>query len=162
MNLFPIPSSWQRRFLIAAGIILLVTGIAKLLTLTGDTTLLQVQDPFLGVEFRILIFLVGMAELVISALCLLTEKQRLNILLIAWIASGFLAYRIGIMASDWQRPCGCLGNLTDVLNISPKIADLTSMGMLGFLLIGSYSILYSNRFIAQKKSNPQPFSDRAC
>ncbi len=135
-----------RRFLIAAGIILAVTGLAKLFTVTGDTTLLQVSDPIFGVEFRYLMFAVGLAELVVAGFCFFSKREALSTLMVAWIASGFLVYRVGIWAVDWQRPCGCLGNLTDVLGISPQAAEWISMGLLGVLLVGSYGILLASMY----------------
>jgi hypothetical protein len=127
-----------RRFLVGAGIILAVTGLAKLFTVTGDTTLLRVADPIFGVEFRYLMLAVGLAELGVAGFCFFSKWEALSTLMVAWIATGFLAYRIGIRSVDWQRPCGCLGNLTDVLRISPQMAEWTSMAGLIFLLIGSY------------------------
>jgi hypothetical protein len=129
-----------RRFLVVAGIILAVTGFAKLFTVTGDTTLLQVADPIFGVEFRYLMAAVGMLELIIAGLCFFSKNETLNTLMVAWLASGFLLYRIGIRALDWERPCGCLGSLTDIFQLSPQTADRIAIGLLGFLLVGSYGV----------------------
>lgn len=130
-----------RRFLVAAGIILAVTGLAKLFTVTGDTTLLRVSDPIFGVEFRYLIAMVGLTELVIAGFCFFTRWDALSTVMVAWISSGFMLYRVGIRSADWQRPCGCLGNLTDVLRIPSQIAEWISIGLLAILLVGSYCAL---------------------
>ncbi len=45
------------RFLNATGIILTVTGLAKVFTVTGESTLLEVPDPIFGMEFRYLMLL---------------------------------------------------------------------------------------------------------
>jgi hypothetical protein len=39
-------------------------------------------------------------------------------------------YRFGILASGWQRPCPCLGNIADAIRQSAKIADLVSEAFL--------------------------------
>ncbi len=127
--------------MIAAGMILAITGLAKLLTVTGDTTLLRVPDPIFGVEFRYLMAAVGLAELVIAGFCFFTRWDALSTVMVAWVASGFMLYRVGIRSADWQRPCGCLGDLTDVLRISSQTAEWISIGLLGFLLVGSYGVL---------------------
>ncbi len=132
-----------RRFLIAAGIILAVTGLAKLFTVTGDTTLLRVSDPIFGVEFRYLMFAAGVLELVVAGFCLLSKWKTISLVMVAWTASVILVYRIGIFMVDWNRPCGCLGNLTDVLKISERTAEWISLGLLSFLLIGSYGVMFS-------------------
>jgi hypothetical protein len=139
-----------RRFLIAAGMILAITGLAKLFTVTGDTTLLRVNDPIFGVEFRYLMFGVGLAELLVSGFCFFSRWEGFSTLMVAWIASGFLAYRIGIRVVGWERPCGCLGNLTDVLRISPHVAEWISIGLLGFLLAGSYGTFLGLNRIKQE------------
>lgn len=132
----------RRGFLIAAGVILGITGFAKLFTVTGETTLLAVSDPIFGMPFGTLMVIVGLVELVIAGFCLFSSLNTLSTLMVAWIASVFLAYRMGLRVVDWQRPCGCLGNLTDVLGMSPQAAEWLSVGLLGFLLIGSYTFLF--------------------
>jgi hypothetical protein len=130
-----------RRFLIAAGIILAVTGLAKLFTLTGDTTLLRVRDPIFGVEFRSLMAMVGIIEIFIAGFCVFSKRGVMSTIMVAGISSGFLLYRVGIRSVDWQRPCGCLGNITDVFGIAPQVAEQISVGLLAFLLVGSYGLL---------------------
>jgi hypothetical protein len=41
----------------------------------------------------------------------------------------------------YHKPCHCLGNLTDALNISPAAADTSMEVLLAYLLLGSYAIL---------------------
>lgn len=132
----------RRRFIYISGVILVVTGFAKLFTLTGDTTLLAVRDPIFGAEFRHLMFAVGFVELLIAGGCFFGKRDWVTVMMIVSISSGFLAYRVGIYLIDWQRPCGCLGNLTDVLGISPPAGDWIAGGLLGFLLMGSYVSLF--------------------
>ena len=44
----------------------------------------------------------------------------------------------GLWYLGWQRPCSCLGNLTDTLHISPHVADVAMKIVLAYLLVGSY------------------------
>ena len=83
----------------------------------------------------------GLAELLIAIFCLFTDKRRLSLLAVARISTNFLVYRLGLWFIGWHRPCGCMGNLTDLLHISPRLADNIMKGVLAFLLIGSYGIL---------------------
>jgi hypothetical protein len=42
----------------------------------------------------------------------------------------------------YHKPCNCLGNLTDALHIPLQTADTAMKIVLGYLLIGSYAILF--------------------
>lgn len=103
--------------------------------------LLQRDDPLFGISFRHLLLLAGLVELVIALLCVFKSKLKSNVLLIAWLSTSLLAYRITLWAMNWRLPCHCLGNLTDVLNISPQVADNIMKGVLAYLVISSYAML---------------------
>lgn len=62
-------------------------------------------------------------------------------MLLAWMTTNFLLYRLGLWWLDWKRPCPCLGNLTDALGISPAMADTIGKGLLAYLLVVSYALL---------------------
>ena len=131
-----------RRFIISAGVILSITGIAKIWSGLGHARILVVPDQLIGIELGNLLFLVGMAEVVIALACFFSKRQILSIVLVAWLATGFVVYRLGLLWMGWQRPCSCLGNLTDALNISPEKADTAMKIVLAYLLIGSYATLF--------------------
>lgn len=133
-------------FLWLAGGTLALTGLAKAFSAIGSARALDVADPILGIPFRHLMLLVGLAELFIAFLCLLTNKRRLSLLAVAWLSTNFLLYRVGLWWMGWHRPCGCLGDLTDLLNISPSAADSVMKLVLAFLTIGSYLILGAQWF----------------
>jgi hypothetical protein len=103
--------------------------------------LLTVADPIAGIPFRWLLLVVGMLELVIAAVCLFSKNKRLASLLVAWLATNFLVYRLGLWWMGWHRPCGCMGKLTDALHISEHTADNIMKVVLAYLLIGSYGLL---------------------
>jgi Methylamine utilisation protein MauE len=128
-------------FFPGAAIILAITGSAKVWTAFGSVAFLTVADPIVGISFRHLMLAVGVAELAIAALCLFTKAQRLATMLVAWLATNFLVYRIGLWWMDWHRPCNCLGNLTDALHVSPQLADNIMKAVLAYLLIGSFGLL---------------------
>jgi hypothetical protein len=128
-------------FIPITAIILIITGAGKVWTAFGNAKLLTVADPIVGIEFKHLMLMAGVAELAIAALCLFAEAHRLATMLVAWMATNFLVYRIGLWWMGWHRPCSCLGNLTDALHISPTLADNIMKIVLAYLLIGSYGLL---------------------
>lgn len=129
-------------FIHAAVTILAFTGIAKVWSAFGRTKLLGVDDPITGIQFGHLILTVGILELVIAGICLFGKSQRLPLGLIAWLATNFVVYRLGLWWMGWKKPCNCLGNLTDALHISPQLADNIMKVILVYLLIGSYGLLF--------------------
>lgn len=133
--------SIARKFVVSAGAILLVTGIAKVWSGLGNSKFLAVVDPIIGIKFGILMLVVGVAEIVIAAICFFSKRQTLALGLVAWMSTNFVVYRLGLWWMDWKKPCSCLGNLTDALHISPQTADNIMKVLLAYLLIGSYGLL---------------------
>lgn len=125
-------------FVVTAGIVLVVTGGAKVFSAIGPARALDVADPIFGVPFRHLMLFVGLVELFIAFLCLFTDRRQLSLLAIAWLSTSFVVYRVGLWWVGWHRPCGCLGNLTDLVHISPNAADNLMKVVLAFLFAGSY------------------------
>jgi hypothetical protein len=128
-------------FICSAVMILFITGIAKVWTAFGNVKLLTMADPIVGISFKHLMLAVGVAELAVAALCLFAKTHRFATVLVAWLTACFAAYRLGLWGMDWKSPCGCLGNLTDTLHISPQTADNIMKALLAYLLIGSYGLL---------------------
>ena len=128
-------------FIVGASAILAITGLAKAWSAFGQTKLLAVADPITGILFGHLMLAVGVVELVIAGICLFGKSQKLKLGLIAWLATNFVVYRLGLWWMGWKKPCSCLGNLTDALHISPLLADNIMKVILAYLLVGSYGLL---------------------
>ena len=128
-------------FILSAGAILAITGIAKVWSGLGNSKFLAVVDPIIGIKFGTLMLVVGVAEIVIAGVCFFRKRQTLALGLVAWMSTNFVVYRLGLWWMDWKKPCSCLGNLTDALHISPQTADNIMKVLLAYLLIGSYGLL---------------------
>jgi hypothetical protein len=135
----------MRWFLNVAGSALALTGLAKVFSAIGPARALDIADPLIGIAFRHLLLVVGLVELFIAFFCLFTDKRRFSLLAVAWISTNFLVYRAGLWFVGWHRPCGCMGGLTDMLHLSPRAADNIMKGVLAYLLIGSYVLLFAQR-----------------
>ena len=130
---------YTARFANSAGVVLLATGTAKVWSSFGQAKLLALPDPILGLAFGKLMLLVGLAELAIALCCLLPRVEaRLKIYLVAWMATNFLLYRVGLWCIGWHHPCGCMGSLAGVLGLTDSAADRVMKGLLAYLLAGSY------------------------
>lgn len=132
-----------RWFLLSAGAILAVTGIAKVVASFGKARALAVVDPIFTVKFGHLFLGVGLGEILVAVVCFFGRRPLLANALVAWLATSFAVYRLGLWWMDWKAPCGCLGHLTDVLHIPPETADNVMKGVLGYLLAGSYASIWT-------------------
>ena len=131
-------------FIFASGALLALTGIAKLWSTFGNVKVLAVADPIAGIPFRWLLLVVGVLELIIAGVCFFSRNKRLATLLVAWLATSFLVYRLGLWWLGWHRPCGCLGSLTSALHLWDQAADNIMKGVLVYLLLGSYFLLFKD------------------
>ena len=118
-----------------------VTGLAKAFSAISPARVLDTPDPLIGIPFRQLLLLVGLAELLVAFLCLFADKRRLSLLAVAWLSSNFLVYRLGLWFIGWHHPCACMGSLAGALHLSDQAADNIMKGVLAYLLVGSYGIL---------------------
>ncbi len=130
------PNKALKRYIISAGIILIISGVAKALSSSGDSHSLDFNDPIFGISFRLLFILVGLLEVAVAICCFSYSNHKLCLVLVIWMSFNFLFYRIGLQLSNWHQPCKCFGNLFDVLHISAKMANHTSLAIMIYLLIG--------------------------
>jgi len=131
----------KRWFLISAALILCTTALAKLVSATGQASVLQEIDPIFGLPFTVLLFGVGMIELTVGALCLSRKHQQLATVLTAWLCISFITYRFGLWWIGWQKPCHCLGNFTDAIGIPASVADILVKMILVYLTVGTFFLL---------------------
>jgi hypothetical protein len=138
--------AWPVRFfLCSAGMLLILTGAAKLISAAGSARILQMPDPLLMIPFGYVFWIAGITEILVAFVCFFSNRTRLSAGLVAWLATTFLIYRIGLLCLGSYKLCGCLGNLTDAVHISPQTADLIAKTVLGYLLIGSYATIFHLR-----------------
>ena len=129
-------------FLKSAGALLAATGLATVLSGFGTGGILDLHDPILGVAFGKLLPAVGVFEVLVGIICFSSRlSARLKLSLVAWIATMFLVYRVGLWCVGWHHPCGCMGSLAGVLHLSNQAGDRIIKGLLAYLLVGSCLLL---------------------
>jgi len=131
-----------RLFIRSAGLLFLVTAVAKFVAAGGSALVLHKRDPVLGIPFGTVFWIVGGIEVVVAFYCFFGKRPLLQSGVIAWLATNFVVYRLGLLWVGYHKPCSCLGNLTDALHISPQTADTVMKIILACLLIGSYGTLF--------------------
>jgi hypothetical protein len=129
-------------FILSAGILLLATAIAKLISAGGSALVLEVPDPILLISFRHLLLVVGACELLIALFCIFGHRIIAQACLVAWLATNFLVYRVAFILNGDRRPCPCLGTLTEAIHVPQRTAEIVMRVVLAYLLIGSYAALF--------------------
>jgi len=142
-----------RFFTVSSGGLLLVTAAAKLISSSGTAEVLQLGDPLLVLPFKHVLWIVGVLELIVARACFIEKREWLQAGLIAWLATNFMLYRLGLLLIGYHKPCACLGNLIDALHVSPETADTAAKLILGYLLLGSYATLF---WLWRQKRKPSP------
>jgi hypothetical protein len=125
-------------FVVSSGCIFLVTSLAKIISALGRANILNFGDPIFGISFRHVMLIMGIWELVISAICLFANNRKLQLFTISWLASCFLVYRFGLWFVGWTRPCPCLGGFYDAIHVSSGLANLINKSIIFYLLVGGY------------------------
>jgi hypothetical protein len=128
-------------FLATAGIILFITGAAKLVSSAGHAKILLLVDPIFSLQFRSLFILVGLLEIGVAVACFRWKSISSRASLVFGLATAFAAYRTGLKMIDYPRPCSCLGSLTQALRIDADTSSRIMLIVLCYLLIGSILVL---------------------
>jgi hypothetical protein len=131
-----------RLFILSAGVLLFLVAAAKLISSFGTATVLRMPDPILSIPFRQVFRVVGLLELIITAVCFFSKNIELRVGLVAGLATTFVLYRLGLLWVGYHKPCNCLGSMTSELHISSAFADTIMKIILAYLLIGSYAALF--------------------
>jgi hypothetical protein len=83
----------HHQFCFATGLILGLTGVAKLWSAVGDVRLLLLADPITGLPVKYMMLIVAVAELAIAAVCLFSKARGLATMLVMWVTTDFLVER---------------------------------------------------------------------
>ncbi|HIN53759.1 MAG TPA: hypothetical protein EYM79_05550 [Planctomycetes bacterium] len=124
-------------------VIFLLTGGAKLLNVLDDSLMLRVQDPvFSFMRSGHLHTIVELLELALASV-ILTRRLTpyVSAFSCALLSSAFLVYRLAIAFGDSGAYCGCLAGLDKIFGWSTEQASTVSLGILAYVLVGSYAAL---------------------
>ena len=150
-----------RLFVHTAAVVLLVTALAKFLSAMGDVLILNGPDPIFGIDIRTVLFGTALIESAVAWVCLKEIRISLQVGLVLWLSLAFTLYRVGLWVVGYDKPCSCLGTLTDLLGISPEASDLGMKIVLAYLLIGSGAALFWLRGKSVESNEKVPESANA-
>ena len=147
MEIFNRLDLWQKWSLTIGGLVVCITGAAKIASSTGSDQVLTTLDPIFGIPYAQLLWIVGIIELIIGGTVFITRRNSVRTYLIGWIAAEIGLYRLGLWWSDYAKPCLCLGTLTGKIHISQDLADVLMLVLLWLLV----AIALSNFIILKVK-----------
>lgn len=129
---------FTKTFLVSSTVILVVTAIAKIVSLLrGEVSLYPA--PFFGLlTHEDLMVGTSIGELIAVGILWKAVDETLRLWTVAWLASLFTVYRGWLWWIGYDGSCGCLG----AIESGVYIGNGELMGwVLGFLLVGAYSLL---------------------
>lgn len=119
----------------AAGMLFLIVGGAKLISVFGDAKILKLPDPVLRLPWWLLMSTAGIVEVVVGSLCVLGKDRLSRAQALLLLSGGLILYRAMDWHSEAKEPCPCLGGLLDVIGVSHGAGDIISLSILGFATI---------------------------
>jgi hypothetical protein len=131
-----------KSFIYSTVVILSFTATAKIVSGFGNVEVLEALDPILGIKYRSLLWNVALIEIVVALFCLIAKDVFIKTVCVSSLSTMFLTYRFGLFWVNYRKPCSCMGSLTEMLHISPEIADMVMKIILAYLIIGSYATLF--------------------
>ena len=132
---------WTRLFIYSSGMILLVAAMERFAIAAGASPILVLPDPMLGIPLRHAALIVGGTELVVALICLFGKNTRLQIGWLAWLATNFFVFRIGLFWMHFHPQATWIGGLTDPLHILRGTTGLVMTAVPFYLLLGSYAAM---------------------
>lgn len=127
--------------------ILFLTGFAKIVSSFGVEPILSRPDPILLMQNRFFFFLLGILELGICLVVLTKSAQQTKLFIISLFGSFLTVYRIGIWWIGWEGDCPCLGNISSLIDISPKYWNFIMQTAWIYILLALPLWFYNKRRI---------------
>jgi hypothetical protein len=133
---------WIRLFIYSAGGILLTAALTRFLIAAGNAPALALPEPLIGIPLRYAVMLVGGLELIVALICLFGRQTGLQLGWLAWVATNYAVYRIGLLTIHYHPQATGVGSLTDPLHLARGTIGLIISSLPFYLLAGSYAAVF--------------------
>jgi hypothetical protein len=132
-------TSYSGYFFASVGLLLLISGVTKAAGIAYGFGGMKARNsviPFLS-NFEV-ICVAAIIELAVGcSLLLFVRDFHLRKVVVYWIVSLFLAYRIGLAIVGDYSGCGCLRGLSVVLDTNKGLENTIAMSVLVYMLAGN-------------------------
>ena len=129
---------------------LLIAALAKLYSASGDARILSARDPLLPASNREVFVAAGLVELAVAVYLTRCRDIKLKHLTVLWLSCNFIVYRLAISFIGYNKPCPCLGTVSERLPLSPHVIDRLLWAMVAIMFMGSSFCLMHPSVVAFK------------
>jgi hypothetical protein len=144
---------WIKLYIGSAGAILLAAALERFIVATGHAQALALPEPMLGIPLRYAVLAVGILELIGAMICLFGRQTSLQLGWVAWLATDYTVYYIGLLSMHGHPQATCIGSLTDPLYLARGTSGILTGSLPLYLLFGGYSAMFwSWRLARQAKA----------
>lgn len=131
----------ERVFYLSVSGILLIYGVGTILAILQGTVPSQSIDQVFNIPKYILVLITACAETGISLYLIAGHRSLTKCMLIIWISSVFIAYRVAAWLSGERQPCPCAGALARLPSAGQERMDVITKWILAYFLLGA-TIVY--------------------
>ncbi len=129
---------FPRAFLGSAALILILTGIAKLVITANAVPALDQPDPVVWfMTRRGIAGASGLLEILVGFAIIVSRTPANPTLALGFLCSLFLLYRTALMVVAEPVPCGCLGDVANLLKLTDSQASAFATLLLAYLCLGT-------------------------
>jgi DNA-directed RNA polymerase subunit RPC12/RpoP len=142
------------RFIYSAGAILLAAALIRFVIAAGNAQALSLPEPMLGIPLRYSMLLVGGFELTVALICLFGRQLHFQVGWLAWLATNFIVFQIGLFWMHIHPQATCIGSFTDPLRLARGVTGFITSLFPFYLLLGSYAAVIWPLFEGRKQIIP--------
>jgi hypothetical protein len=121
--------------------ILYCLAVIKMLSAIGSLRILEIPDPLLGVSNRSALVGVALVEFFVAGVVTGHHSDRVRALVLFWLSSMFVIYRVFSWLLDPGKPCACLGFVGSWLGLPQSVITCIALGINVYFLTVALAIL---------------------
>jgi hypothetical protein len=135
-------------FAVSVASLLLLTAIAKLISLAQKRPFLRIPDgvfPFLIT--RDVLAIAVLLEITVAAIMFFKRNDSIAVVACSWLVVMLVFYRLLAKALFVRQPCHCLGGLFDWIRLPRYVLDAIPVVLLYYMGVGSIIFLFSTKHV---------------
>lgn len=134
---WPVISNLQNLLMLSAGVVLMSSGLLKMISAAGTARSLHELDPVTELTYGQLYGVAGATELLTGSCLFLCSNAWIKACVLSWTTLSFVTYRVFLAAAGGGKTCSCLGRATDWWPWLAAHEESVTLGLLAFLSFSS-------------------------
>jgi hypothetical protein len=145
--------TFETVYLKTVAVLLLLTGMAKLISAIQKVAALGLSDPLIRfLSFKQISIVAGIVEIAVALYIFKSSNVIRQLEMVAWLSLLFIAYHVGLYLIQFHGVCPCLGNANSWLKLSDNSINNLTLGLLAYFSIGSILMLGIGWFQIQRQN----------